>query len=120
MKKYDKKSSVSNMIKELGWESLAHRRDKHSLECFYLVYNKIGGWAELREWLSEPNFKGHNDHQCKVKQIRAQTDSYLNSFMPKTIKAWNALNRDIFTQCPNTLGNFRYKMHINKSENVGG
>jgi len=38
------------MIKELGWESLAHRRDKHSLECFYLVYNKIGGWAELRKW----------------------------------------------------------------------
>src|SRR5579872_720899 len=103
------------MLKELKWESLSKRRGDRRLECLFLINSKKGGWSDLSSNLKPANFIGYADHQFKLDPIRALSNTYLYFFLPKTIKEWNGLSKELFKLPPNSLGDFRRKLSLSIS-----
>ena len=99
-------SSVSDMLNELGWESLARRREKARLCMFYKVVHGLVEipWHECQTLvLSSQRTRG--SHPWKYTPILPHADVYKYSFLPRTIIAWNALPPNVVA-CP-SLDSFR-------------
>jgi len=89
---YNKKSSVSRLMRELQWETLQERRRIQRLTFMYQILN--GQVAVPAEWidlaLSVRTSRGDYDQQ-KVYKPRTHTTEYQKSFVHRTIPEWNSL-----------------------------
>ena len=117
--------SIERLFKDLGWESLQSRRNKHKLIIFYKILNGI-----TPDYLSELvppmihettryNLRNSND----IQTMHANTNLYYNSFFPSTIRAWNNLSEDIKQATSVASFKFRLNRGITKPPkyyNVGG
>jgi hypothetical protein len=91
---YDRTASVSEMLTDLGWDSLQCRRTIHQAEMFYKIQRGI---VNIRlpqniNILQRParNQRSHN-HQLAYRQPSTRVDCYLYSMYPRAIRVWNAL-----------------------------
>ena len=75
------------MLTHLKWPSLKQRRNFLKLIMFYKIVNDLVDVSVTLAPLSTST-RGHN--QCFVTPF-ARTDTYLNSFLPSTIKLQNSL-----------------------------
>ena len=50
---------------------------------------------ELPQYVIKPPRASKNHHSHSFQNIRAQSDQYLHSFLPRTIRTWNLLPQDI-------------------------
>ena len=80
--------AVTNMITQLGWESLEDRRTKSRLTMMY----------KISHGLVDVNHQHHlipGDRRTrgttKFREIAASRDGYKYSFYPRTIRQWNKL-----------------------------
>ena len=71
---YDLTSSVFKIIENLNWDTLSSRRQFSRLKNFYLVYNGIGGWADLFEYIDPPARLGHSERPYSVRTAIPRTD----------------------------------------------
>ena len=81
-------SSVTSMLNHLKWPSLEQRRNFLKLIMFYKILNGLVDVSITLTPLSTST-RGHN--QCFATPF-ARTDTYLNSFLPSTIRLWNSLS----------------------------
>ena len=104
--------SANKILEETGWESLETRRRKHRLTTFYKMVTKT-----TPSYLS--TLVPRTVHQVSQRNLRtgqnlqvprSRTVLYSNSFIPKTIRDWNAL--------PNNLKNSPslnlFKLELNR------
>jgi len=87
-------TSTSMMYEELGWTSMKHRRDVHSLCLFYKIVNGMAPQYLIDE---VPEKVRNRTQRClrnndDYTQLAARTNTYSKSFFPYTIKLWNALD----------------------------
>ena len=80
-------SSVTSMLTHLKWPSLEQRRNFLKLIMFYKILNDLVDVSITLAPLSTST-RGHNQ---RFVVPFARTDTYLNSFLPSTIKLWNSL-----------------------------
>ena len=87
--RYHNTSSVSEMLNQLQWESLEHRRKVACLVMFYKIQHSIVA-IQMPSVVSIPERPrpGH-PHQFQVPFC--STEAYRQSFFPKCIRLWNAL-----------------------------
>lgn len=86
-------SSVTEMLKELNWETLEQRRKKLRLLMFYKLHTKEITVDTTKYLVPRQHQSRHvNDHPYSIPLAR--TDSYKYSFFPRTIKDWNCLPTD--------------------------
>ena len=89
--------SLTDLHKEINWESLQDRRDKHKLILFYKMQNSI-----TPQYLSDLvpqhvgsvaryNLRNAND----LRTSESRTTLYYNSFVPAVIRKWNNLPDDV-------------------------
>ena len=102
-------SSRSALYEELGWDTLSTRRKVHKLLLFYKIVYRIAP-LYLQELLlpyfptqNVYHLRNHDDLKFILPQGR--TSSYMNSYLPSTIKLWNDLPIQI-RQLP-TLASFK-------------
>lgn len=89
--RYGRFESVTDMIKELGWSTLALRRRNLRLKFLYNIYNNKTG-INSSFYLLPPNYiSKRKDHIHKIREYRTRTELGKHSFFVKTIKEWNAL-----------------------------
>ena len=89
------KGTVTNLLKELGWPSLEHRRKYHRLDLFYKT--KTGKTAlQIPDQLNRPMSRPTRamDSTCLIRPI-TKGDNYAQSYFPRTIRDWNNLPRHI-------------------------
>ena len=85
--------SINSLYKEVRWESLAVRRNKHKLCLFYKMPNNLTpSYFSSLFPVSVGNaskyiLRNSNDLQT----IDARMSLYYNSFLPSSIRAWNNL-----------------------------
>ena len=96
MQDWDRYSSVSQMKSSLGWCTLQERRLVNRLSFFYKSVHKIHRHT-LPPYVIKPTRTSKNHHSCSFQNIRASTDQYLHSFLPRTIRTWNLLPEEIVT-----------------------
>ena len=94
---YDRyNTSVTVLIKQLGWDSLETRRTGNRLNVFYkAVHNQIA--IPLPNDLQRPVRTTRNQHTKSLFIQMSASPSYcINSFLPKTVKDWNSFRKRLF------------------------
>ena len=88
--------SMTEILQDLDLEPLQERRRQSRLILFCKgIFNQ----AKLpTEVLEEPTRKTKNMHNLPFRQLSANSDTYKNSFMPRTIKDWNRVPSNIICQ----------------------
>ena len=92
---YRHTSSVSNMLKDLKWDTLHDRRQRARLITIYkethnLIPSNISHLlARNNAILARPATR--QSHELNYKQIRPNKDCYKYSLYPRTIPLWNKL-----------------------------
>ncbi|MCG8046493.1 MAG: hypothetical protein N0E48_12760, partial [Candidatus Thiodiazotropha endolucinida] len=104
---------IDKLYAELGWLKLSERRQLHKLYLFFKMENNLTP-LYLTE-LIPPRVGDvsayslrNSDHYLA---INAKTSSYANSFLPSTIRTWNALPNS--TKNANSLTSFKRLLTIN-------
>ena len=87
---FRRKASVSEMLHDLGWQSLDDRRQDQRLVLFYKIINGLAS-VETEDILTPADSRTRKNHSFKFKHLQANCDSYRYSFFPATISSWNNL-----------------------------
>ena len=100
---YDYSSSISSILNQLNWPSLAIRRQVSRLVMFYKIVHRYVALDVPNEIvLFNAITRGHN---MKYRTPFCRVDVYKNSFYPVMIRLWNTLPEDIIYS--NSLRQFR-------------
>ena len=82
-------SSVTEMLRSLGWTSLKCRRDICRVTMFFrILHNEI---SIPSHHLPIPITSCTRGHSQRFRQFSAHLSVYLNSFFPATTRIWNNL-----------------------------
>ena len=87
----------SEMVSELGWQTLVDRRRIDRISNFYRAINGKQGWAELgmKIKMDDGTRKKRKWHSKKVIITGARTDRGKFSFMRRTGNEWNCIDAEI-------------------------
>ncbi len=90
---YDYQASVTKMLEDLEWDSLADRRlDLRLALMFKVVHGLVAVTAEdIGSTLQPADGRTRASHQYKFKHIQTSTPQFRHSFFPRTISPWNKL-----------------------------
>ena len=98
--RYHNTSSVSNMLQDLGWESLEERRAKSRLILMFKITHHL---VTIPTYYLVPAYSTTRaSHIYKYQQIFTRTQFYQYSFFPRTIREWNKLPASV-VEAPNLL-----------------
>ena len=89
---WDRQTSVS----QIRWCTLQERRLVNRLASFHKSGQKQHR-LELPPYVIKPPRASKNHHSHSCQNIRAHSDQYLHSFLPRTIRTRNLLTQDIVT-----------------------
>ena len=86
---FSRESSVTKMMKDLHWETLAERRAKAKVIMLYRIVHHLVA-IPVEEYLTPAatNTRGH-DHKFFIQYCR--TNTMRHSFFPDTARLWNKL-----------------------------
>ena len=88
--KYRNTSSVSNMIDNLNWRSLVDRRTDSRLTMLYKIsHDKVA--VPRTDRLIPPLRHSRYTHSLSYQIPSCRTQTWQQSFFPRTIKNWNSL-----------------------------
>ena len=87
---YDYRSSVTAMLDQLGWRSLAQRRVDARLCLFYKIVHGLVA-VPLPDYIIPTHRVSRYCHSMTFRQIHTGTNYYKYSFFPLAIVQWNAL-----------------------------
>ena len=76
---FRRKASVSEMLHNLGWQSLDSRRQDQRLVLFYKIINGLAS-VETEDILTPADSRTRKNHSFKFKHLQANCDSYRYSF----------------------------------------
>ena len=91
---WDRHTNVSQIKVPPGWCTLQERRLVNRLSSFHM-YVHTHHRLELPPYVIKPPRTSKNHHSHSFQNIRAQSDQYLHSFLPRTTRTWNLLPQDI-------------------------
>ena len=87
---YERTESVSALLDQLNWDSLATRRTKIQLTFLYkIIHNHVD--IPPDPYLTPGHTRTRSNHKYKFRQISASKDYFKFSFFPRTIPIWNSL-----------------------------
>ena len=107
---YRQKSSVTNMIKELGWDSLETRRQKARLTMMFKIANDLVGINKEEHLKPITNSRTRKNNNRNFQPIYARLNTYKFSFFPRTIHEWNTLKDYVVSAKTATI----FKEHLHK------
>ena len=86
--------TVTRILSDLQWPTLQRRRQDARL---YLLYRSIQGniAVSLPSYITKQTRTTRHTHPQIFLQVRASTQTYQNSFFPRTVRDWNDLPPDI-------------------------
>ena len=85
-------SSVTKMIKDLGWSDLAHRRRDARLTMLFKIINDLVS-IKPEMYITQGSSNTRSNNNKKFRHFLASTPAFQNSFFPKTIPQWNKLSQ---------------------------
>ena len=86
-------SSVTSMLKNIGWEQLEERRAKSRVTMLYRIVNDLVDIPATDYLLQAPTTRKNSDATFRVPYAR--TLAYQRSFFPDSTRLWNGLLSDV-------------------------
>ncbi|KAI8494635.1 hypothetical protein Bbelb_278610 [Branchiostoma belcheri] len=103
LNRYHNTSSVTNMLAELGWQPLAERRRSARLGMLAKINQGIVQCPIIKSKLVPPPSRRRRTHNYQLSQIKTRTQYRDFSFLPRTIKDWNAAEVDTVNNLVSSL-----------------
>lgn len=104
---YRRTTSVSQLVAQLGWDSLSDRRKTARLSLFY---KGLHGLAAVPVDQLKPSSRCTRHSSTNTfHSLSARIDCYKNSFLPRTVVDWNALPDDV--RLRPSVDSFRAAVH---------
>ena len=88
---YSSYASVSNMIANLGWNTLLNRRNELRLIMFFKILHKLVDINLQDIMIPRPSSYNTRGHHLRFFQVPTRVNAFQHSFFPYTIKLWNSL-----------------------------
>jgi hypothetical protein len=108
LQRYRNSSCVSDMLHELGWQSLEERRKHQRLTMMYKMHNNLVA-IHQHDYITPTSRPSRNMHpQGYIVPGRPGPQYYENSYFPRTVREWNALP-SIVINAP-TVDSFRVRL----------
>jgi hypothetical protein len=107
LNRYRNRSSVSDMIEELGWQSLEVRREHQRLMMLYKIRNGLVA-VDGKQYLNPVYRQTRHSHSQAYIIPQSSADYHRFSFFPRTVRQWNALPES--TVNAPSLDTFRSRM----------
>ena len=101
------RSSVTQMLSDLGWQQLKDRRKHIRLALLFKIIHDII-LVPHQDLLLKADSRTRSSHQFKYRTIRTSTDPYKHSFFPRTIPEWKLLHSD--TVNSETIDQFKSRL----------
>lgn len=93
LRRYHNTSSVGDMLSELEWPSLMSRREQSRLSAFYKIHNKLVDF-DTSDIISPVSRQSRTVHAQENHIPQSRTEQHKQSFIPRTVRAWNSLPID--------------------------
>lgn len=90
---YSYRESVTSMLDQLQWPPLQQRRTNKRLVTFYKATNNLSP-VTIPEYVTTSTGRTRT-HDLAYIQLHTSYEQYKNSFLPRTIRDWNALPPDL-------------------------
>ena len=89
--------SLDLLCKEVGWETLDKRREKHKLIQFYKMIKGLtpSYLSNLIPFTHEQTHRYRTRNSSQFVQPPCRSNFYFNDFIPSTVRLWNNLPQDI-------------------------
>ena len=87
---YERSASVTEMLKQLGWETLGLRRKKARPKMLHKMHCNLVA-IDLQKYLEPAGRSSRHMHRLSYKVPASETNYHLYSFFPTTIRDWNSL-----------------------------
>ena len=102
---WDKDFSPSGHLAELGWKTLAERRQNQRLTMMYKIDSKLVTIPSTQLVKPARQLRGHSK---KFQTIRTTCDTIKFSFYPRTIPEWNTLSEEMVSA--STVDSFKARL----------
>jgi len=89
--KWRKKSSVGDMISNLGWQSLKERREQQRLGIMYKIHNGLVAVNTHHQYMTPSIRTTRVSHTAAYQLPHSANIYHQNSYFPRTISTWNSL-----------------------------
>ena len=103
--------SIENLNSEIGWDTLKTKRKKQKLTLFYkMVHNLTPNYLTslIPSTVNETsNYNLRNSNN--IRTVNARTSQYFSSFLPSSIREWNALPEE--QRNVTTVTSFKYQLN---------
>ena len=99
---YQRTSSVTNILNQLDWDTLEHRRNISRATMFYKICNDMVDVVPNPPLRQSRSARRHNQQYT---QIPCAKTVYQHSFFPASIVIWNRLPQTVVSQ--STLDGFK-------------
>ena len=93
---YDRQSSVTTMLKDLNWCTLAERRKIARLAVFHKAHEGHLS-IPVQNLLHPVTCPTRRTHNKSYIELQPNKDTYKYSFLPRTVTDWNALPSSIMS-----------------------
>ena len=91
---YDRSSSVTTMLNELGWDTLQERRQHAKAKMFYrIVYGLV--CVPTTPFLIPATVSATRGHSMKFLVPQSSVNAHMYSFFPSTTRLWNQLPQQV-------------------------
>jgi hypothetical protein len=94
---YNRCTSVTDMMKDLEWDTLEMRRRKARLTTMYKLSHDLVDIDSSKFLIHSFENRTRRSHQFKFRIPYANKDVFKYSFFPRTIADWNCLPEEIVT-----------------------
>ena len=85
---------MTALLQQLSWQTLEARRRLARLVLFYELVNGEAAIA-IPPYIQRTSVQTRQHHTDKFMMVRAATDTYKYSFIPRTIADWNKLPPEV-------------------------
>ena len=109
--RYDRIDSVTEMLKELNWETLAERRQRSRLTMLYKMTHGLASVEHTEHLKPIQRVTKHlSENAFQVPYSKSNYGKF--AFFPRTIREWNSLPKE--TQTATSLGCFKSRLLLNE------
>ena len=100
-------TSSTLLLQDLEWESLNSRRERHKLCLFYELHN--GNFpTHMSSILPQVTHSKYETPRSNYRSVKCHSEKLYNSFIPRSVRLWNALHLDI--QLSPSLASYRKRL----------
>ena len=92
---YNPHASVTEMLKDLSWDTLATRRKTARLSFMYKLTHNLIDCSAGNHLKPNNERRTRGSHDFKFLVPRAKKDIFKFAFFPRTISEWNSLPKDV-------------------------